>query len=131
MMFDTLIINADVVTKSGIQALDLAVKDGKIAAMVTRGTALDATETIDATGMLLLPGAIDIHFHCRAPAYPQRGDFATETRAAAAGGVTTIFEMPISKPCCATGDIFRARKALAAANAYVNYGLYGAPGLLK
>ena len=130
MMFDTLIINADVVTESGIQALDLAVKAGKIAAMVTRGTVLEASETIDAAGMLVLPGAIDIHFHCRAPAYPQRGDFATETRAAAAGGVTTIFEMPISKPCCATGDIFRARKKLGEENCYVNFALYAAPGLL-
>ena len=77
-----------------------------------------------------LPGAIDIHFHCRAPAHPQRGDFATETRAAAAGGVTTIFEMPISKPCCATGDIFRMRKELAQKDCYVNFGLFGAPGLL-
>ncbi len=130
MMFDTIIVNADVVTENGIQAMDIALTDGKIAALVTRGTSLEATETIDAAGMLLLPGAIDIHFHCRAPAYPQRGDFATETRAAAAGGVTTIFEMPISKPCCATGDIFRARKKLGEENCYVNFGLYAAPGLL-
>ncbi len=91
---------------------------------------MEARETIDASGKLLLPGAIDIHFHCRAPAYPQRGDFATETRAAAAGGVTTVFEMPISKPCCATGEVFRRRRALAERDCYVNFGLYGAPGLL-
>ncbi|RPI98631.1 MAG: dihydroorotase, partial [Chloroflexi bacterium] len=90
-----------------------------------------AQERIDATARLILPGAVDIHWHCRAPAYPERGDFATETRAAAAGGVTTVFEMPISKPCCATGEIFRSRKTLADANVYVNYALYAAPGLLK
>jgi allantoinase len=129
--FDTVISNGDVVTESGIQALDVAIKGGKIAALLARGTPLEAVEMIDAAGKLVLPGAIDIHFHCRAPAYPERGDFATETRAAAAGGVTTIFEMPISKPCCATGEIFRTRKALGEADAYVNFGLYGAPGLLK
>lgn len=128
--YDTLILNGDVVTETGIYPLDLAIRDGKIAALVSRGTPLHAAEIIDASGRLVLPGAIDIHFHCRAPAYPERGDFATETRAAAAGGVTTIFEMPISKPCCATGDIFRMRKSLAEANAYVNFGLYAAPGLL-
>ena len=80
----------------------------RLRALLTRGTQVEADERIDAGGQLVLPGAIDIHFHCRAPAYPERGDFATETRAAAAGGVTTIFEMPISKPCCATGDVFRA-----------------------
>jgi allantoinase len=129
-MFDTLITHGQVVTETGIQSLDIALKDGVIAALVAPGTPLEAGEVIDAAGALVLPGAIDIHFHCRAPAYPERGDFATETRAAAAGGVTTIFEMPISKPCCATGDIFRARKALGSADAYVNFALYAAPGLL-
>lgn len=130
MQFETLITNGDVVTETGIAALDVAVSGGRIAALLPRGTAAEAREVIDASGALVMPGAIDIHFHCRAPAYPERGDFASETRAAAAGGVTTIFEMPISKPCCATGDIFRARKALGEADAYVNFALYGAPGLL-
>ncbi|MBK8021075.1 MAG: amidohydrolase family protein [Chloroflexi bacterium] len=131
MAFDTVIVNGDVVMESGVAAVDIALRGGKIAALVARGTQLDAAERIDATGKLVIPGAVDIHFHCRAPAYPERGDFATETRAAAAGGVTTIFEMPISKPCCATGDIFRARRALGEADAYVNFALFGAPGLLR
>lgn len=130
MRFDTVIKNGDVVTERGIEAVEIALLDGRIAALLARGTPFESAETIDASGLFVIPGAIDIHFHCRAPAYPERGDFATETRAAAAGGVTTIFEMPISKPCCATGDIFRTRKALGEANAYVNFGLYGAPGLL-
>lgn len=130
MNLDTLIKNADVVLESGIARLDLGISDGLIVALMSDSAGIDADETIDASGKLLLPGAIDIHFHCRAPAYPQRGDFATETRAAAAGGVTTVFEMPISKPCCATGEIFAMRKALAQRDAYVNFGLYGAPGLL-
>jgi allantoinase len=128
--FETLIINGDVVTETGIVQADVGISEGRIAALVAQGTATSAREVIDAAGALVIPGAVDIHFHCRAPAYPERGDFATETRAAAAGGVTTIFEMPISKPCCATGDIFRARKALGEADCYVNFALYGAPGLL-
>lgn len=128
---ETLITNGDVVTEQGIEALDVAISSGRIIALIPRGTAVEAREVIDASGALILPGAIDIHFHCRAPAYPERGDFATETRAAAAGGVTTIFEMPISKPCCATGEIFRARRALGEQDAYVNFALYGAPGLLN
>ncbi|MGV2434570.1 MAG UNVERIFIED_CONTAM: amidohydrolase family protein [Anaerolineae bacterium] len=129
-MYNTLIQNGNVVTERGIEPLDIGIVGERIAALLTRGTAVDAQEVINASGMYVLPGAIDIHFHCRAPAYPQRGDFATETRAAAAGGVTTIFEMPISKPCCATGDVFRMRKALGQRDAYVNFALYGAPGLL-
>ncbi len=130
MEFETLIINGDVVTETSIEQLDIGINAGRIAALLARGTAATAREIIDAAGRLVIPGAIDIHFHCRAPAYPDRGDFATETRAAAAGGVTTIFEMPISKPCCATGAIFRSRKALGEADSYVNFALYGAPGLL-
>ena len=130
MRVDTLITNARVALETDIAALDVGIRDGRIIALVADSADISAGETIDAAGKLLLPGAIDIHFHCRAPAYPERGDFATETRAAAAGGVTTVFEMPISKPCCATGDVFRMRKALAERDAYVNFGLYGAPGLL-
>lgn len=130
MYIDTLITNAQVVLETGIAELDVGMRAGRIAALVADSSGISADETIDAAGKLLLPGAIDIHFHCRAPAYPQRGDFATETRAAAAGGVTTVFEMPISKPCCATGEVFRMRKALGERDAYVNFGLYGAPGLL-
>ena len=130
MYVDTLIKDADVVLESGISRLDLGISAGRIVALLADSSGISARETIAAAGKLLLPGAIDIHFHCRAPAYPQRGDFATETRAAAAGGVTTVFEMPISKPCCATGEIFAMRKALAQRDAYVNFGLYGAPGLL-
>ncbi len=130
MHVDTLIKNAQVVLETGVAEQDVGLRDGRIAALVADSAGINADETIDAAGKLLLPGAIDIHFHCRAPAYPQRGDFATETRAAAAGGVTTVFEMPISKPCCATGDVFRMRKALGERDAYVNFGLYGAPGLL-
>lgn len=130
MHVDTLITNAKVVLETDIAEVDVGVSGGRIAALVADSAGVSADETIDGTGKLLLPGAIDIHFHCRAPAYPQRGDFATETRAAAAGGVTTVFEMPISKPCCATGDVFRMRKALGERDVYVNFGLYGAPGLL-
>ena len=130
MRVETVITNGSVVTERGVEALDIGISGGRIVALVARGSAIEAATRIDAMGQFVIPGAVDIHFHCRAPAYPQRGDFASETQAAAAGGVTTIFEMPISKPCCATGDIFRARKALGEANAYVNFALFGAPGLL-
>jgi allantoinase len=130
--YDTLILNGRAVTESGVLSTAIALQNGQIAALIAPEDAqtVSAHTVIDAHDLLILPGAIDIHFHCRAPAHPQRGDFATETQAAAAGGVTTIFEMPISKPCCATGEIFAMRKALGEANAYVNFALYGAPGLL-
>ena len=67
MNVDTLIKNAEVVLESGIARLDLGISDGVIVALVADSAGIEAGETIDADGKLLLPGAIDIHFHCRAP----------------------------------------------------------------
>ncbi len=108
----------------------VTVEGGRITGILEPTERPPARETIDASGMLVLPGGIDPHFHCRAPSFPERGDFATESRAAAAGGVTTIFEMPISKPGVATKNALKDRGSLAARDAYVNIALYGAPGLL-
>jgi allantoinase len=129
--FETIIRGGRVVTERGTLARTIAIRDGKIAALLDPEAEAEGIETLDVTGKLVIPGAVDIHFHCRAPAYPERGDFATETRAAAAGGVTTVFEMPISKPCCATPDIFRMRRRLGEEDAYVNFALYAAPGLRR
>lgn len=130
-MFDLLIRGATVVTPAGTYPLEVALQRGKIAALLEPGTPAEAAETLNAHGKHLLPGAIDIHFHVRAPAYPERGTVASETRAAAAGGVTTLFEMPISKPCCATPEVVRNRRDLFVREAYVNFALYGAPGTLR
>lgn len=129
-MLDIAIKGATVVTELGIFQADVGVEGDKIATVARNGGLPEARREINADGKLLLPGIIDIHFHVRAPAHPQRGTFATETRAAAAGGVTTILEMPISTPGCARRDILEARKALGLSEAVVNFGLYGAPGLL-
>lgn len=126
-LFDTIIRNGRVLTPSGLADLDLAITDGRIADLLPRGEG-EARETIAADGRHILPGAIDIHFHIRAPAFPHRGTVETETRAAAAGGITTLFEMPISKPCCNTAEQVEIRRAHFAEHAFIDFGLYGAPG---
>jgi dihydroorotase (multifunctional complex type) len=128
-MFETLIRGASVLTPDGQRQCAVALECGQIAALLEPNTSAEARDTIHADGLHLLPGAIDIHFHVRAPAYPERGTWETETRAAAAGGVTTVFEMPISKPCCATPEIFISRREQAKSEAMVNFALYGAPGM--
>ncbi len=124
------IINGKIVVDDNKVAADLVVEDGIIAEIREPDFGRKRGQVIDAQGQLVLPGAIDIHFHCRAPAHPDRGDFASESRAAAAGGVTTIFEMPISKPGTATLEIFENRCRVGEQDVYVNFGLYAAPGLL-
>ena len=126
---DLAITGGDVVT-THVGRATVLVKDGRILALASPGEPFDAVRVIDATGMLVIPGVFDIHFHCRDPSYAHRGDFATETRAAAAGGVTTVFEMPISKPGTSTLARWTKRRDIAAAKAHVNIGLYAAPGML-
>ena len=129
-VYDVVIRGGTVVTEDGVQLADVAVTSGRIAALLKPGTETAASEVIEASGLHVLPRAVDIHFHHRAPAYPERGTVSSETKAAAAGGVTTLFEMPISKPCCATPEVFRNRRDLFADQAYVDFALYGAPGTL-
>jgi allantoinase len=130
--FETLIAGGTVVSEQGLFSADVALAGGRIAAVAAPGALRGAAEAeVDAGGLLVLPGAIDIHFHCRTPGYDERGDFYTETRAAAAGGVTTVFEMPISKPGCATPATFRNRRSYIERQAIVDVALYGAPGTLS
>ncbi|MEK6837402.1 MAG: amidohydrolase family protein, partial [Nanoarchaeota archaeon] len=83
-----------------------------------------ADEIIDATGKYALPGAIDVHVHCREPGMTQKEDFLTASRAAAAGGVTTIFDMPNTKPATTTVALLEEKRKLAAAKCIVNYGFH-------
>ena len=128
-MLDLRILNGTVVSDERVAPLDLGIEAGRIAVVDDPGTVGPARAEIDATGLHVMPGAIDVHFHCRAPGHSERGDFASETAAAAAGGVTTVFEMPISDPACSTPETFRTRQELASAQAFVNVGLYSGAAL--
>ena len=115
---ETLLHGGDVLLPDGLHRLDLGLSGGRIAGLYAPGSAPEAGEMHDCTGLTILPGLIDIHFHIRAPSYPERGTVASETRAAAAGGVTTLFEMPIAKPCCSNADELSKRRAHFEQNAY-------------
>jgi dihydroorotase (multifunctional complex type) len=123
---DTVIRGADVMTTRGLVPLDVEIAGGRIASLKPPGESR-AASVIDARGLTLLAGVIDIHCHVRAPAFPERGTVASETRAAAAGGVTTLFEMPITRPCCNSAERVAARRAHFDGQAVVNFGLYAAP----
>ncbi|MBP8293782.1 MAG: dihydroorotase family protein [Caldilineaceae bacterium] len=129
-MLDLAIKGGVLLTDAGQFPADLGIEQDRIAIIAQPGALPAARREIVADGCLVMPGAIDIHFHVRAPGHPERGTFITETQAAAAGGVTTVLEMPISVPCCARVEVFESRKALGQKESYVNFGLYGAPGLL-
>ena len=113
----------------------LYVSDGKIrrADIVIEGEYItkitDKEEIPSPTGegggmRILLPGIIDDHVHTREPGLTHKGDLTTESHAAAAGGVTTIMDMPNVVPQTTSLEALRERQALGAAHAFVNYSFY-------
>lgn len=82
---------------------DLLCRDGKIAT-VGQGLSADGAKRIDASGLILAPGLIDLHTHLRDPGFTEKEDILTGCAAAAAGGVTTLCAMPNTKPTCDTPE---------------------------
>lgn len=95
--FDTLLRNGKIVNQDGIHQADLALRDGKIAAIGALASA-SAAITIDCRGLHILPGVIDSQVHFREPGLEHKEDLESGSRAAVLGGVTTVFEMPNTKP---------------------------------
>ena len=79
---------------------------------------------LPAAGLHLLPGVIDAHVHCRDPGAAQKEDLHSASIAAAAGGVTTLVDMPNTRPPTTTQALLDAKLALAAQRCVVNYGFY-------
>jgi len=127
MRADLVLENGLVVDSDGVYQAHVVVKDGKIVGL-SDGFVPPADEVIDIAGKHVLPGVVDSHVHIRYPGIPEREDFATGTRAAAAGGVTTILEHPISKPAISTRAILERREEMCAPMAYVDYAFFGAAG---
>lgn len=125
---DLAVVGGTVASSTARSPLDLGIRAGRIAVVSPRGMLPPARQTINASGLVVLPGMVDTHFHCRAPDRPEREDFDSGTAAAAAGGVTTVLEMPITEPACITPEVLSARMALAARQARIDVGFYAAPG---
>jgi len=106
----------------------IAIKDGRVLAVGADNAMPPAKESFDATGMHILPGAIDVHVHFRDPGYPHKEDWESGTAAAAFGGVTCVFDMPNTIPPTGTAEILKAKHAIAASKAHVDFGLYGLLG---
>jgi len=130
-IFDCVIINGEVFFEGKIQKKNIGISKGKIKKIFNDLENYDAKNIIDARDKWVLPGVIDIHFHIRSPAFPERGTVESETKAAAKGGITTLFEMPISDPCASTPDVIRQRKEHFSDNSYINFGLIAAVGKLN
>lgn len=125
-MYDLLIKNGKIVTAETVADGNIAVKDGKIAAVLAKDIEPKAAKVIDAKDKYVFPGAIDTHAHLNDPGYTWREDYAHGTAAAAAGGYTTIIDMPLqNEPALTNADIFDKKIDAVDANAYVDYCFWG------
>ncbi|HEY9131070.1 MAG TPA: dihydroorotase, partial [Dyella sp.] len=124
MSADWLIKNAELVNEGRRFHADLRVRQGRIETIAGSLDARPGEQTIDATGLWLLPGMIDDQVHFREPGLTHKADIAHESRACAAGGITSFMEMPNTKPPALDSVSLEAKYARAAEVSAVNYGFY-------
>jgi allantoinase len=112
----------DLLVRGAMPLPEIGIADGAIAGF----EAASAREEIDATGLIVMPGVIDAHVHFNEPGRTEWEGWATGSRAAAAGGVTTVCDMPLnSHPPVVTAEAFEAKRRAADAQSVCDFALWG------
>ncbi|MCI8767029.1 MAG: allantoinase AllB [Ruminococcus sp.] len=121
-MYDILIKNGTVVLENKTAYVNIGIKDGKIASIMSRDVAAEASQELDCRGKYVMPGAIDAHSHVT-----YCDTFRNGSKAAVAGGITTIIEMPLSQTLQAVlnPDIFEERIELGEKECVGDFALWG------
>lgn len=127
-MFDLIVRDGSVVFPDGVKQCSLGIADGRVAGLFEGDAGVRARETIEAGGKLVLPGLVDAHVHFREPGLVHKEGFASGSRAAAAGGVTTVMVMPTDNPMTTTPELFLEKKELATSVCHVDYALQAGLG---
>ena len=122
----TIIQGGTIVNEGKIFDGTVVIDDSKISKIVKGNTSPEVSvdEVIDASGCFVLPGVIDDHVHFREPGLKEKADIDSESRAAAAGGVTSFFDMPNTVPQTTTLEALEEKFALAAQKSHVNYSFF-------
>jgi len=123
-MADWLIKNAELVNEGRRFHGDLRIRGERIEEIGADLTTRPGEQLFDAAGLWLLPGMIDDHVHFREPGYTAKADIASESRAAVAGGVTSFFEMPNTRPPTLTHALLEEKYAIASRSSLANYAFY-------
>jgi dihydroorotase len=119
-----LITNARLINEGEIRDADVLIEGERIGKIAESITAPDGVEVIDAHGGYLIPGMIDDQVHFREPGLTNKGDLATESAAAAAGGITSFMDMPNVNPQTTTRDALADKYRIAESRCSANYGFY-------
>lgn len=125
--FDLVIRGERILTTSGIAAHEIGIRDGKIVAIEELGKNLQGARTVEVSeDEVLLPGLVDTHVHVNEPGRTEWEGFESATKAAAAGGVTTIVDMPLNSiPPTVNLEALNIKREAASTKAYVNVGFWG------
>ena len=119
-----LITNARLVNEGEIRDVDVLIEGERIARIASGIDAAGNVDVIDANGRILMPGMIDDQVHFREPGLTNKGDLATESAAAVAGGITSFMDMPNVNPQTTTREALAAKYAMAEHRCTANYGFY-------
>ena len=122
-MYDLVLKNCNLVNENCSSEVDIAIKNQrieKIASNIDSGS----KEVLDCAGKLVIPGLIDDQVHFREPGLTHKGEIATESKAAIAGGVTSYFEMPNVNPNTSTIENLNKKFDMASSRSYANYSFY-------
>lgn len=119
------LVNGVVVTHKGLKEAVVVVRNGKIAAV---GKKLPAGRrkipVLDMKGMYILPGLVDAHVHFRTPGMTRKEDWTSGSKAALAGGVTTVLDMPNTNPPTVDAATLKKKREMVKKKALVNYGFF-------
>ncbi len=124
--YDLIIKNGVIFTGVESFKADICIKEEKIAGLLSNAPATTAEEAIDAEGLFVFPGIIDSHVHFNEPGREHWEGFATGSRSAAAGGVTTVIDMPLnSTPCTLTRKELENKIRAGIENSIIDFALWG------
>lgn len=118
--------SASVVNEGRVENLNILIEGNRII-KISKSELSDFpldTEVIDADRLTLLPGGIDVHVHFREPGLEEKADMKSESKAALAGGITSVFEMPNTKPLTITQKALEEKLEIASQNMLCNYGFF-------
>ncbi len=122
----TIIKNARIIKNNELEKVNILIDDGKIKEITVHDIPFSGEKEIDAHGNMVFPGFIDPHVHFDDPGFTEREDFETGTRSAAAGGITTVIDMPCTSiPPVINGRNFDYKLKAVHAKAYVDFAFWG------